>query len=314
MFRCNSFPKLDTYEKAVAHEAQVKPIRGSWVKPIHLRSRKYMEIRRLENDDVVYLDTEFEGRTPDDPHTSFIVKWKPNGEIHINAPMYNCVYEQLTSLFGIRFKREAYKVWVERHNGFIGWLPLHDRYSKEVSVFKLVGGVFSYTNPPTLTQKAVDRGVAKAVRAKYKRIYDYIKNVVKLRDDGVYPLTEFINTFNIELTDEEKAVDRGAWWAVRSAIPKISLEIPLTQQDEVVEMVSLANEGDLEMTRKLWLACAYANGSANVWGNFDITCTSKQVVKAFDNFILRLHREEVFYDKELPTGKTQSTANDKFFR
>lgn len=310
MFKCNSFPKLDTYEKAVAHEAWVKPMRGSWVKPIHLRSRKDMQIMRLHNGDIVYVDGW--GRAHE-PEKDYIVKWKPNGEIHVRAPMYNCVYEQLTSLFGMRFKREANKLWVERHNGFIGWLPLHDRYSKEVTVLKWVGGILSYINPPTLTQKAVDRGVAKAVRAKYKRIYDYLKSMPKLHDE-VYPLTEFINTFNVELTEEQKAVDRGAWWAVRSAIPKISLDIPLTQQDEVVEMVSLANEGDLEMSHKLWLACAYANGSANVWGNFDITCTSKQVVKAFDNFILRLHREEVFYDKELPTGKTQSTANDKFFR
>lgn len=310
MFKCNSFPQLDTYEKAVAHEAQVKPMRGSWVKPIHLRSRKDMQIMRLHNGDIVYIDGW--GRAHE-PEKEYIVKWKPNGEIHISAPMYNCVYEQLTSLFGVPFKREANKLWVERHNGFIGWLPLHDRYSDEVSVFKLVGGVLSYTNPPRLTQKAVDRGVAKAVRAKYKRIYDYLKSIPKLHDE-VYSLTEFINTFNIELTNEQKAVDRGAWWAVRSAIPKMSLEIPLAQQDDIVEMVSLANEGDLEMTRKLWLACAYANGSANVWGNFDITCTSKQVVKAFDNFILRLHREEVFYDKEVPTGKTQSTANEKFFR
>ena len=311
MFKCNSFPQLDTYEKAEAHEAQVKPMRGSWVKPIHLRSRKHMQIMRLDNNDIVYVDS---WGSAHEPETDYIVKWKPNGEIYISAPMYNCVYEQLSSLFGIRFKREANKLWVERHNGFMGWLPLHDRYSEYVSVFKLVGGVLSYINPPRLTQKAVDRGVAKAVRAKYKRIYDYIKNVVKLRDDDVYPLTEFINTFNIELTEDEKIERRGAYWAVRQVVPKVSLGFPLAQQDKVVEIVSLANEGDLEMSRKLWLACAYANGSANVWGNGDITCTPKQIVKAFDNFILRLHREEVFYDKELPTGKTQSTANEKFFR
>ena len=299
MFKCNSFPQLDTYEKAKAHEAQVVPMRGTIIKPIHLRSRKYMQIMRLHNGDIVYTD---EWGRAHEPQNDYIVKWKPNGEIH----------EQLTSLFGMRFKREANKLWVERHNGFIGWLPLHDRYSKEVSVFKLVGGVLSYTNPPTLTQKAVDRGVAKAVRAKYKRIYDYLKSMPKLHD-GVYSLTEFIKTFNIELTADEMVERRGVYWAVRQKIPKISLDFPLTTQDDIVGMVSLANEGDLEMSHKLWLACAYASGFTS-FRNDDVTCTPKQIVKTFDNFILRLHREEVFYDKELPTGKTQSTANERFFR
>lgn len=313
MFKCNMFPTLDTYMKALTHEEQVKPMRGTVIKPIHLRSRKYIEIRRLENDDVVYLDTSW--GMADDPHTGYVVKWKPNGEIHINAPMFNCVYEQLTSLLGVEFCREKNHLWVCLDNQ---WLPLYDRSAKEVTVLKWVtntwgDNVLVYTNPPTLTQKAINRGVAKTVRAKYKRIYDYLKSMTKLRDDGLYPLTEFADAFNFDLAKTES--NYGAYWALQRMVPKINLDFPLSQQDDIVEMVSLANEGDLDMSRKLWLASAYANGYRLGWGNDgDVHCAPNQVVKAFDNFILRIHREEVFYDKEVPTGKTPSTANEKFFR
>ena len=308
MFKCNMFPLLDTYMKALTHEEQVKPMRGTNQKPIHLRSRKYMEIRRLENDDVVYLDTSW--GMANDPHTGFIVKWKPNGEIHIKAPMFNCVYEQLTSLLDVQFCREKNHLWVSTDGN---WLPLHDRSSKEVTVLKWVDGRLTYTNVPTLTQKAVDRGVAKTVRAKYKRIYDYLKGMTKLRDDSVYRITEFMEAFGLELTALEER-NWGAYWAVQRMLPKISLDFPLSQQDDIVEMVSLANEGDLDMLRKLWLICVYANGHRYAWNSDDIQCAPNEVVKAFDNFILRIHREEVFYDKEVPTGKKPSTTNEKFFR
>lgn len=318
MFKCNMFPTLDTYMKALTHEEQVKPMRGTDIKPIHLRSRKDMQIMRLDNDDIVYIDVWGRAR---EPEKDWIVKWKPNGEIHVNAPMYNCVYEQLTSLLGIQFCREKNHLWVEcsDHDWDYVRLPLHSKYAKEVSVFKWVKTnnypqlQLRYVNPPTLTQKAIDRGVAKAVRKKYQRVYDYLKGMVKLRDDSVYRITEFMEAFGLKLTAQEER-NWGAYWAVQRMLPKIALDNPLKQQDDIVEMVSLANEGDLDMSRKLWLACVYANGCRYSWQSEDIHCAPNQVVKAFDNFILRVHREEVFYDKEVPTGRTPSTANDKFFR
>jgi len=309
MFKCNMFPLLNTYMKALTHEERVVPVRGTNQKPIHLRSRKYMQITRLSNDDVVYFDGWGSSGEPVNDK-DYIVKWKPNGEIHINAPMYNCVYEQLTSLLGVQFKREKNHLWVMINGG--KWVPLRAYAGDTPTILKWVGDTLTYVNPPTLTQKAVDRGVAKSVRAKYKRVYDYLKNMVKLRDDNLYPLTEFMEVFDFKLS-EQKDVFR-AHWSVHRVVPKISLDVPLSQQDDIVEMVSLANEGDLDMSRKLWLACVWCGGHRHGWNSEDMYCAPNQVVKAFDNFILRIHREEVFYDKEVPTGKLPSTANEKFFR
>lgn len=314
MFKCNAFPTLDTYMKALTHEEQVVPVRGTNMKPIHLRSRKYMQIKRLANDDVVYFDGWSSSGEPNNEH-DYIVKWKPNGEIHIQARMYNCMYEQLTSLLGVEFCREKNHLWICLDNN---WLPLRDSFRKDPTILKWVtntwgDNVLVYTNPPTLTQKAVNRGVAKTVRKKYQRIYDYIKGMAKLRDEGLYPYTEFADAFDYK-PDAHDLRFGGAYWTLQRVVPKVSLEIGLGSQDDIVEMVSLANEGDLVMSHKLWLACAWCGGHRGGWQNDNVICTPNQALKAFDNFILRLHREEVFYDKEVPRGKTPSTANDKFFR
>ena len=161
MFKCNMFPLLDTYMKALTHEQNVKPIRGTNQKPIHMRSRKYMQIAVLPNEDVVYFDGWASSGEPVNDK-DYIVKWKPNGEIHINAPMYNCVYEQLTSLLGVQFKREKNHLWVLINGGTL--LPLRRYAGDTPTILKWVDDTLTYINPPTLTQKAINRGVAKAVR------------------------------------------------------------------------------------------------------------------------------------------------------
>ena len=306
MFKCNAFPTLDTYMKALTHEERVVPVRGTNMKPIHMRSRKYMQIKRLANDDVVYFDGWASSGEPVNA-TDYIVKWKPNGEIHINAPMYNCVYEQLTSLLGVQFKREKNLLWVLINGGTL--LPLRRYAGDTPTILKWVDDTLTYTNPPEITQKAINRGVAKAVRAKYKRVYDYLRSMSKIHDSD-FLFSEYIETFDIEWKHEGTM----RYWDITRAIPKIELGRQFACQDDVVEIVSLANEGDLDMSHKLMLICAWAAGERHHWADTDsVACNPTRLVKAFDDFILRLHREEVFYDKEVLAGKTPSTANNKFF-
>ena len=313
MFKCNMFPLLDTYMKALTHEQNVKPVRGTNMKPIHLRSRKYMQIAVLPNEDVVYFDGWASSGEPVNDK-DYIVKWKPNGEIHINAPMYNCVYEQLTSLLGVKFFRATNLLWVymgdalplRRYAGdtptILKWVKNHD-YPQYKRDYKL-----QYVNPPEVTQKAIDRGAAKTVRAKYKGIYDYLRAMPKIRNE-LYEYREFLEAFDIELSDR----NFDEFWAIHRMMPKISIDYPLSQQDDIVELIGMANEGDLSASHKLWLMCAWAGGYRASWRGNNVYCSPNQLVKAFDNFILKLHREEVFYDKVVPRGKTPSTANNKFF-
>jgi len=314
MFKCNAFPLLDTYMKALTHEEQVVPIRGTNQKPIHMRSRKYMQIKRLSNDDVVYFDGWAGSGEPNNEH-DYIVKWKPNGEIHINAPMYNCVYEQLTSLLGVDFARAKNALWVHLNDQ---WLPLRGAFRKDPTILKWETDTWGdnrlvYTNVPTITQKAISRGVAKAVRAKYKSIYGYLRGMTKVRD-SVYEYSEFIDAFDFKADEQYRQFNNNAYFTLHRLMPKISLYVSLPKQDDIVELIGMANEGDLTASHKLWLICAWSNGGHRSWHSENVVCAPNQVIKAFDDFILRLHREEVFYDKEVPMGKLPSTANEKFFR
>jgi len=308
MFKCNAFPLLDTYMKALTHEEQVVPIRGTNQKPIHMRSRKYMQIAVLPNEDVVYFDgwgTKGEPVNDND----YIVKWKPNGEIHINAPMYNCVYEQLTSLLGVKFFRATNLLWVYMDDA----LPLRRYTGGTPTILKWKDDRLVYTNPPEVTQKAINRGVAKAVRAKYKSIYDYLRGMTKVRD-SVYEYSEFIDAFDFKADEQYRQFNNNAYFTLHRLMPKISLYVSLPKQDDIVELIGMANEGDLTASHKLWLICAWSNGGHRSWHSENVVCAPNQVIKAFDDFILRIHREEVFYDKEVPMGKLPSTANEKFFR
>ena len=311
MFKCNAFPLLDTYMKALTHEQNVKPIRGTEMKPIHLRDRKYMQIKTLANGDVVYFDGWNSGKPKDD--WDYVVKWKENGEIHIQAPMYNCAYEQLTSLLGIDFTRQANKLWVHTH----AMLPLRPAFARDPSILKWKDGRIEYTNPPTVTQKAVNRGVAKAVRGKYKRVYDYLRSMSKVHEPE-YTYDEFMEAFESRLPEDRTSLIAGTirdYWVVQRMVPKIEVQYGLKYQDDIVEMVSLANEGDLDMSHKLLLTCAWGAGIRDYWGSgISIRgCTPNKIVKAFDEFVLKMHREEVFYDKEVPVGKTPNQANNKYF-
>lgn len=303
MFKCNMFPLLDTYMKALTHEQNVKPIRGTNTKPIHLRDRKYMQIAVLPNEDVVYFDGwQTDGKPVSD--TDYIVKWKPNGEIHINAPMYNCIYEQLSCLLGLHFFRAKNLLWVHTSSA----LPLRP-YKDTPTILKWQDGRLVYTNPPALTQKAVNRGVAKAVRSKYKRIYDYLRGMTKVHDE-VYEYSEFVEAFNLETDTRFSSPE---YFTLHRLMPNIALDVSLQRQDDIVEFIGIANEGDLTASHKLWLICAWAGGNRGGWHSDGVVCAPNQVIKAFDDFILRIHREEVFYDKEVPMGKLPSTANNKYF-
>jgi len=295
MFKCNQFPTLTSYADAKQWHDHTIPMRRGYHKgkrPIHDRNRGYWHI----------VDTGEHIAFRENDRT--IVAWLPNGEIHVTPIMFNCCYEQLTSLLDTRFFRKDNKLWVNTHQT----LALH---CNEANIFKRdSSGYLQLTNPPTRTKKAIDRAVAKRVRDQYKEFREYVKTTYKIRDEG-YSIQECAEVFG------QKEHWRGEWYAI---------EWPATPDPDVLKMQhtratfaeanerfvrAIQNPDAFYMASLILMNCARAG-----YYHYGDTCKPKleRMLHILNGAIYYYHRDEVFVDKEMDAGDTSRDIYAHFFK
>ena len=286
MFKCNNFPTLTTYKSALEwHDNVVPMVRGyhKGKRPIHERSRAYWHIK-MDGNDVVFSD-----------NNTDIVRWKPDDTIEVKPLMFNCCYEQLTSLLDLQFFRKDNKLWVSTHIT----QPLH---CNGVNVFKRdTSGHLQFVNPPTRTKKAINRIAAKKVRQRYKAFRDYVRQTHALRDEG-YSYQECLEMFGIKEQAKQWANNQDYYWLEWGGNPDPKCYGQLTGAgcESFVEMIQ-----DPEQFYRASLKLAYsANSSNRRWSNDNLTPTLKQMYEVLDRCLFYIHREEVFEDKKLEVGDT----------
>ena len=316
MFNCNAYPTLDTYKKAVAHFENVVPMKSGdmvGLKPIHLRSHhhKYQIITMVGKE--VHWGYQYTTRNEYEPE-SYFCKWLPNGEIHVRAPMYNCVYEVLYSLFGLNFYRKDNKIWVNTHIT----LQLRDRTSdpKHVNIFKRdTSGHLQLTNPLQRTKMVVDRARANNVRARYASFRKYMAGNIKLRDNGTVSVQEMYDVFGSKNNSDMMP---SGWWSVATPPTLEIKEIrnyyqpvdPTERVDDFIELIT--SDDPVKYYRAfLWLASAVADG---MWNSNDRMVTVRKMDKALDEVLFYKHRDEVFKKKTLPYGDTTRDTYGWVFR
>lgn len=167
-------PMLHNYERAVAHEAKVKPIRGRAVecKPVGQRNLSHATIRKQDQDIVVRLY-----------HTD-IIRYKPDGRVIVNQGGYasSATRAYLNAALPHHFhSHQGVTVWKDHMSDTKGWFILH---SEADNIFvpdpenprRLI-----FTNPiPQIIHKK-DRAGMKAIRARYAPFIRYVKNIIKLQ-------------------------------------------------------------------------------------------------------------------------------------
>lgn len=307
MFDCNRYSLLDTYEKAVAHHNSVTPMsRGDCkgFKPIHLRSHyhKY-DLIMMDGDAVVWVNKYAPAYMAPDPKEYF-VKWLPNGEIHLRAPMYNCVQERLWALFGLNFFRHNNALWVNTHQTY----QLRKRSDAEPNIFKRdSSGHLQLTNPKLRSKMLLKRAQANNVRSRYSDFRKYLAGNIKVRDNGAFTAQECFDVFGaIEGSDTMPS----GWWSIAfpSSLQSIkglyrrSQDWEEKRNETVSDLLELITSGDHQKyyQASLWLM----HGSAEHTYGDTRRATESGALKLLDEVLFFHHRDEVFYEKVLAPSDT----------
>jgi hypothetical protein len=313
MFKCNAFPLLDSYEKARAHFENVKPMMSGdykGVKPIHLRSRPTERIMR-DGDDVVYISiygtnhSESEMRGMLDTQTT--MRWKPNGEIHLRPFLYNCIYEQLYSLLGLNFYRYDNALWVQTYQTF---RLRNDNWGEvatadNTNIFKRdTTGYLQLMNPERRTRLLVNRKRANNVRSHYKEFRDYLRMMLKLRE-GVFSLQEAADTLGLKDGAQEP---RWHTLAGSNLIQVKNQHNYYYHSDrkgaDLPEFMALIGSGDPEKFYRASLMMVRAYGKREYQTGRVATLTESVAIKALDEMLFYVHRDEVFDEQVLEAFDT----------
>lgn len=297
MFSCNRFISLTSYAEAKRWHDDTIPMRRGYHKgkrPIHHRDRAYWHI----------VDTGERIEFRENDRT--IVAWLPNGEIHVKPLMFNCCYEQLTSLLGILFFRKDNRLWVNTHRT----MALH---CNEVNIFKRdSSGHLQLTNPPSRTKKVVNKTEANKIRKLYKPFIDYVRTTYKVRDEG-YSIQECVEAFG---RSEHHTHTSMAWysvqWPVRPDPDMLKMRRGHVDFDKTNEQFvkAIQNPDAFYIASLVLMNCA-----RDTYFSSDRTKPSlNKMLKILTNIIYYYHRDEVFVDKELDASDMSRDTYAHFFK
>lgn len=281
-------PHLYGYADAARWEADVKPIRGRPdCKPLGARHKTHATIRR-EGEAVIcklyYTD---------------VLTYYPDGRIVVKldgwATQSTCAF--IESVVGLRVGMRHNRVWVSAMGGYY---PMH---TQGENTFTRAMGVLHFDNPASVTVHKVNRRGANTVRRIYKPFVNYIKNVMRVRDDG-FSMQEMGEAFG---------------W-VKEGLPKLPDYIRIDARrvsptEPINELLALATPtDDPDETNanfykaSLWLA----RSAGQIWG-WVCKPTALGMLGVLDDCILLKHRDQCFDEITVEPGVMARDTYVKFF-
>lgn len=284
-------PTVYDYTDAKQRWESIKPIRGRTedVRPLGLRRNTHLQIWKDEDDYKCRL------------YQTDCVTFKPNGDIVVDTGGWKTTTTA-------SFVGEVLGVGTSIMNSSL-WLYLSHPIPTEIcaegqSILRRVGGHLVLQNPTKRYAHKVKRKEANIVRGKYKDFRTYLKGILKLRDKGIFNMTEYEEVFGRDENGRMQVpTDLNHTYSEVHVVQAKFLELINTpeseQRAEAFYMASL-------MIAKSYGSWRYQNDSYQI--------TEVQALRGLDDTLFRIYRDTVFEKVEL-TGKDvlKRDANGKYF-
>ena len=288
-------PTLRNYAQAAKWEEAVTPIRGRTpeCKPLGKRKNTHANIRKEEDKVVCKLY-----------HTDVLTYHKDGRiEVHMDGWASQTTMAFIESLLDVRLVRRHNRIWIRSHTEGASDLAWNAMHSTDVNLLtRRADGYVLLHTPVRVYVHKVNRVVTNNVRKQYKAFKDYLVRTMRLRDAG-FSGQEFGDVF-------------GWQRDTKGELPKFPSSLTVyahsTTKDEVYEeFLALAKSDDSADHYKASLCLAWSTASFRRDGA--MIPRVQNMLKALDDCILRVHRNECFTETPSTSGDPVRDPYAKFF-
>lgn len=299
MYARPMYHKIDplfTYGEAVAKFNEVKPIRGSDVRPIGKRRDKHMQILMDEQSKEVRCRL----------YNTDVITFRPNGEVvlRFNGWSSSATIEFISAILRIHVRKFDNLIWLrELKNGEIEEYPL-DSHGENVLTPMLK--LKNIENHRYYTYRK-SREKANNVRSRYATFTTYLEGVLKLRADPD-------GRFDVK---EEELIECFGWRRLfATTVPAMPLPVTIRlaqrpNEDSLDEFMRLVKSDGANQAVDFYKATLWLFHSLDGVGKTRHV-VSDLVRKVFDDVLMYVHRDEVFIKFDV-TGKAVKNDYAKFF-
>ena len=290
-------PRLYNYMDAVAHEQEVKPIRGRSpeCKPLGRRTATHMTIRKEVQDGQSVVICRL--------YLTDVVKFYEDGRIAIdfNSWLTPTTADFASFILGEPVSIKHCRAWIKaapEGRSQVGWYAMNSGDAE--NNFRRNGqGDLEFFNPQPVVVHKVNRAEANNVRKQLRPFKDYVKRMLKVRDEGFSP-QEFGDVYGWvkpnELPDYPKQLNVSHNWRCTP--------------EEAQALLDLARSKVIEDNYKamLWLA----RSSTAMWrGRWEPS--EKNMLGLLDDLMMYANRDTVFKCEIAPMGDIARDTYSKFF-
>lgn len=181
----NALPVLRSYEAALTHFNEVKPIQGdaNGTKPAGRRDQKWLSIYKRETDNAICIGNMWSKDKP-------LLAYYPDGRVAIESHIGAACRERIQRIAGLNIQRRYNEDWVVAKayvdgEAVEGKYPLQLRYtSPRKAVFILhENQSATYLNPTPTYKRTMNKKAKAELTKRYKPFLSYVEAMAKLSAD-----------------------------------------------------------------------------------------------------------------------------------